>query len=374
MEPMREEPFDLEDTLQELIADHPQLLSGEQINPGDPRRWILIRREQGIPDIEGGSDRWALDHLLIDQEAIPTLVEVKRSANSEIRRTIVGQMLDYAAHATRTWNSENIRRAFEESREDPGDELARLLQSDAEPNAGEFWQRVETNLRAARVRLLFVADGIPDELSRVVEFLNEQMLGIEVLAVEIKQFRGATGQTLVPRVIGRTAAVPQSRRNRNNTSQQALIESFSDAQAQQAANRLFEVASSHGATYGRSAGGISIRLRCAAWGGREVTVAWLYKPLTQGWMRAGGFIFGAGNGDKDFFDGMPENLRELLEDWTSRFSDDPFTQEVIYNAGLKAWTITHEDAAANIDVLAERLASVLRELAALPSDGYVRVP
>ena len=50
-------------------------------------------------------------------------------------------------------------------------------------------RQVETNLRAANLRLLFVADGIPDELTRVVEFLNEQMPRIEVLAVEIKQFQ-----------------------------------------------------------------------------------------------------------------------------------------------------------------------------------------
>ena len=84
---------------------------------------------------------------------------------------------------------------------DPDDVLADLLQTYGELDANEFWQRVETNLRAARLRLLFVADGIPDELTRVVEFMNEQMSGIEVLAVEIKQFRGAAGQTLVPRVI-----------------------------------------------------------------------------------------------------------------------------------------------------------------------------
>ena len=63
-----------------------------------------------------------------------------------------------------------------------------------------------TNLAARR--LLFVADRIPDELARVVEFLNEQMPRIEVLAVEIKQFRGAALVTLVPQVIGRTAATP----------------------------------------------------------------------------------------------------------------------------------------------------------------------
>ena len=99
IEPMSEEPFALEDALQELVANHPELISGEQIDPADPRRWILVKREQGIADTEGGSNRWAVDHLLIDQDGIPTLVEVKRSSNSQIRREIVGQMLDYAAHA-----------------------------------------------------------------------------------------------------------------------------------------------------------------------------------------------------------------------------------------------------------------------------------
>ena len=59
---MVEEAFALEDTLQELVAHHPELLSGEQMDPNDPRRWILVGREQGIADIVGGGHRWALDH------------------------------------------------------------------------------------------------------------------------------------------------------------------------------------------------------------------------------------------------------------------------------------------------------------------------
>ena len=31
LEPMEEEPFDLEDTLQALIAEHPELIDGEQV-------------------------------------------------------------------------------------------------------------------------------------------------------------------------------------------------------------------------------------------------------------------------------------------------------------------------------------------------------
>ena len=207
LKPLEEEHFAKEEELQALIAEHPEVLDGTQMRPDAPLRWILIAREQGIAESSDAAARWAVDHLLVDQDAVPTLVEVKRGANPEIRRAIVGQMLEYAAHA-RTWTAESLRLAFEESTDDPNEELGKLLVPDGEgePDADGFWERVATNLAAARLRLLFVADDIPDQLERVVEFLNAQMAGIEVLAVEIKQFKGDSKQTLVPRVIGRTAA------------------------------------------------------------------------------------------------------------------------------------------------------------------------
>jgi hypothetical protein len=35
----------------------------------------------------------------LDQDAILTIVEVKRSTDTHVRREVVGQMLDYAANA-----------------------------------------------------------------------------------------------------------------------------------------------------------------------------------------------------------------------------------------------------------------------------------
>ena len=52
--------------------------------------------------------------------------------------------------------------------------------------------------------MLFIADKIPKELQRIIEFLNEQMTPAEVLGLEIKQFGNETIKTLVPRVIGQT--------------------------------------------------------------------------------------------------------------------------------------------------------------------------
>ena len=64
IEPLQEKAFDLEDELQALIAEHPELLDGEQIRPGGPRRWLLISREKGIAEAAGEGARWTLDHLL----------------------------------------------------------------------------------------------------------------------------------------------------------------------------------------------------------------------------------------------------------------------------------------------------------------------
>lgn len=87
---MNEQLYDSEDLLQGLLENYPSLLAGNQIDPDSPRKWLLISREAGIPDKENGGGRWSVDHLFIDQDGIPTLVEVKRSTDTRIRREVVG--------------------------------------------------------------------------------------------------------------------------------------------------------------------------------------------------------------------------------------------------------------------------------------------
>ena len=212
---MKEAAYEREDLLQRLLADYPNLLAGDQINSAEPRRWLLIKREMPVPSEEDGADRWSVDHLFLDQEAIPTLVEVKRSTDSRIRREVVGQMLDYAANGVVYWPPENIRATFEAScearGEDPQEKLQEFLQSDkdSDPDQQKFWENVKTNLKAGKIRMIFVADQIPDELRRIVEFMSEQMDPAKVFAIEIKQFEGQGLKTLVPRVVGDvTSAAP----------------------------------------------------------------------------------------------------------------------------------------------------------------------
>lgn len=209
---MQEQQYDSEDLLQGLLARYPSLLSGDQIDPLAPRRWALVRREAALPSEEGGTDRWSVDHLFLDQDAIPTIVEVKRSTDTRIRREVVGQMLDYAANAVVYWPIERLRSMFEATHDEgAGQVLAGLLGDNLDQDPEAFWQRAKTNLQAGRVRLVFVADLIPPELQRVVEFLNQQMDPAQVLAVEIRQYVGQGLKTLVPRVIGQTAEAQQKK-------------------------------------------------------------------------------------------------------------------------------------------------------------------
>ena len=217
---LEEQPYANEDMLQTLLEQYPDLLAGDQIDPATPRRWLLVAREMGVPGEAGGGNLFALDHLFLNQDGIPTLVEVKRSSDTRIRREVVGQMLDYAANAVAYWPVESLRARFEATchtaGDDPSPRLAEFLetQSEDEQAIERFWGQVKTNLQARKLRLIFVADQIPPELRRIVEFLNEQMDPAEVLAVEVRQYVGSGLRTLTPRV---TLARPARRSRKRAT-------------------------------------------------------------------------------------------------------------------------------------------------------------
>jgi hypothetical protein len=211
LSPAARTPYRLEDDLQQLIADHPELLPGDQIDPVNPRRWRLIRREAGVGPSRD-SARWSVDHLFVDQDATPTLVEAKRGGNPEARREVVAQLLEYAANGTLYWPVEQLRSWFEErfSGHDAAvTSITELLQgndgADGEGAYQGFWDLVGNNLRDRHVRLIFVADEIPGELKTLVEFLNEEMTHLEVLAVEVVLYAGNGQQLLVPRLVGQTS-------------------------------------------------------------------------------------------------------------------------------------------------------------------------
>ena len=213
---MIETPYDREDILQVLLERYPDLLPGDQIDPDEPRRWLSVSREMSVPGETQGPGIWSLDHLFLDQDGIPTFVECKRAADTRARREVVAQMLDYAANGTSYWSVEAVRQSAAETAQRVGhdldEDIRTLLNANEQADVAAFWQVVEENLRNGRVRLVFVADSVPRELRRLVEFLNEKMTDVEVLAVEVKQFLGGGDhKAIVPRVLGITESARESK-------------------------------------------------------------------------------------------------------------------------------------------------------------------
>jgi hypothetical protein len=209
---MRETPYDAEDVLQELIERHPEMLAGDDAPHGP---LVLVRREAGVSDDEDAGARWSLDHLYLDANGVPTLVEVKRSSDTRSRREVVAQMLEYAANAKTSFSAERMADWLDQSAHQHGSTAAEmLLDTFGVEDVDDFWEIVDTNLKAERFRLVFVSDGIGAELRRIIEYLNRQMSATEVLAIEVKQYTDAEGahQTIVPRVVGDTAEARAAKR------------------------------------------------------------------------------------------------------------------------------------------------------------------
>ena len=161
---MNEQEYDSEKILQELLQKYHNLLAGDQIDEVSPRRWILIAREFQIPDEKYSGGRWAVDHLFLDQDGIPTLVEVKRSSDSRIRREVIGQMMEYAANAVVYWTVEQIQSIFEAKCESesltPEIELKQRLQLEIDYDV--YWQKVKSNFQIGKISI-YPADMVLKE-------------------------------------------------------------------------------------------------------------------------------------------------------------------------------------------------------------------
>ena len=184
------------------------------------------------------------------------------------------------------------------------------------------------------------------------------MPNIEVLAVEIKQFRGKSAQTLVPRVIGRLAASPgpidpRPRSPRRKMTRESLLEALPNEAVRGAATRLLSISEECGGRSKYLDASVSIRAVSAA--GELNTIALIYRP-EAGFLGQREFAFGD-RGARD----RPGDLRRFLEGWVRQFEADEFTA-LASEQQAPVWVMSYADAAQNIDLLADRLRTALTEI------------
>ena len=242
--PMREGLFGttLEDAFQKLLERYPEIIPGKQIRPStdDPPRFILLRREAPISS-------WSLDHLLVDQFGVLTLVECKLLENPESRREVVGQIIEYAANASVAWGGGQLRdfahNYWSSLEMDFEDVCQSVLNLNIEID--EFWDLVEKNLESGKVRLIIAGDEIRPQVRRMIEYLNSEMGNVEVLGLELKCYGSDDNQlVLVPNIIGQSVASIDRRDSASRSRQwtpQDLRQAFQEMEDGNTADAYMEI-------------------------------------------------------------------------------------------------------------------------------------
>ena len=187
-----------EKSLQDLLIDFPELIPSDYINPEEPPIFVVVRSEAGVT---AGS----MDILLLDQYAVPTVVETKLIDNREIRRSVLAQGIEYLSHLQTEWSGD---RFLEEAKEYWAKKEKAFEQLVQEKWGKEFdslyLSQLQSNIDTANMRLIIAADSIPSELRKMIEFLNNtskfEILGLEVALYSDE--KDPENKYLIPTLLG----------------------------------------------------------------------------------------------------------------------------------------------------------------------------
>ena len=177
-----------EDQLQAMISEFPELLPG--VSPDS----FVCR--------EFNTDSGPIDNVIINsKDGSITLVECKLAKNPEVRRKIIGQIIDYAASISKLSFEEFHQRWKERG----GADLTSV-----DSIKGPLSLEVTNNLEAARFTLLLAVDEINQPLKEMVIYFNKKTDATTRVAL-IELARHSTGDTeiLIPQTFGYEALKPQ---------------------------------------------------------------------------------------------------------------------------------------------------------------------
>ena len=186
--------FPNEAELQSMLHRSTELIP---VRAGEDAPRIFVR-ECGLP----GSGN--TDLLGVDSDGNIYVVECKLASNPEIRRKVLGQVMEYAAFL---WNMpyEDFDQFFVRRENET---LLALMgkKSGADWAAEEFRGQVAKNLKSGTFHLIIAVDRMNNELSQVIRYLAACTPSIRLEAMEINVYKSGETEVLVPEIHGREVA------------------------------------------------------------------------------------------------------------------------------------------------------------------------
>jgi hypothetical protein len=177
-----------EDQLQALISDFPELLPGVSADSYVCREFV--------------TNSGPIDNVIINaKDGSLTLVECKLARNPEVRRKIIGQIIDYAASLS-TLSFEDFHQRWKDR---GGVDLTSI-----ETTKGPLSLSVTTNLELSQFTLLLAVDEINEPLKQMVVYFNKKTdATTRVALIELARHSVQEMEILIPQTFGYEALKPQ---------------------------------------------------------------------------------------------------------------------------------------------------------------------
>ena len=180
--------------LQKLLTDSPDLIPAQDLREGSGQLEAVVR--------EFGVDIGSIDILGFSAEGEIAVIECKLANNPEIKRKVIGQVLEYGA-ALWGMSYEEFDTKIQKKVGKPLAELVQDAVDNPEWDEELFRSNIEANLKEGNFILIIVVDEINDALTRIIRFLNAcGSPNFSFAALEMRRFQSGDVEILLPKVDG----------------------------------------------------------------------------------------------------------------------------------------------------------------------------
>ncbi len=190
--------------LQNLLFKHPEALPIKEIDPAFSNAVPIC--------IELNTPVGPIDALFVTPQGKLVVLEVKLWRNPEARRTVVGQVLDYAKELNR-WTYADLQREVTRRTGRQGNSLFDIVkEATGELDEVDFADEVSRSLRHGRFLLLICGDGIREGAATITDFLERHgTIQFTFGLVEMAMYRTSRSEILVqPRVLAQSLIVKRT--------------------------------------------------------------------------------------------------------------------------------------------------------------------
>ncbi|MEM3794910.1 MAG: hypothetical protein QW429_03460 [Thermoprotei archaeon] len=149
----------------------------------------------------------SIDLLGVDIEGNIYIIETKLASNTEIRRIVVGQVLDYASSLWQKdfgWLNDVVKRQ-------KGVDIYEYFKVlNNQEWIKDFERKICNKLEQGSFILIIAVDAINQELKRIIEYMGE-VLNIKIYALEIQSYEGSDAQILTLNLYGDISQQPNQK-------------------------------------------------------------------------------------------------------------------------------------------------------------------